>query len=214
MARARYHHGDLRRSLLDAATALLRTEGASELSLRGVAAAAGVSHQAPYHHFASKDGLLAALAAEAFVELSAAMREGASGDARARLVALGAGYARFAVGDPERFRVMFGPILGRKNEHPELLAAAGESLAILEQAVAAASEGAPPAAIAEATIASWSLIHGYATLVVDGALDAIPEASARSPEAMARALGELLARAITSGPRRPTSSGARSRSRR
>jgi len=64
--RGRYHHGDLRRALLDAALELLAREGASALTLREVARRAGVTHAAPYRHFTDKQALLAAVAEEGF----------------------------------------------------------------------------------------------------------------------------------------------------
>src|ERR1700742_1157852 len=68
-----YHHGDLRRALIDAATRLLETEGPSALSLRAVAREAGVSPAAPYHHFKDKGELLAAVAQQGWEMLNASL---------------------------------------------------------------------------------------------------------------------------------------------
>ena len=98
---------DTRSALLAAAGALLREGGAAALTLRAIGARAGVSRQAPYLHFPSKDALLAALAADGFDQLSAevdAAREGTE----VPLEAMSAAYVRFAFEDPHRYRLMFG----------------------------------------------------------------------------------------------------------
>ena len=107
-----YHHGNLRAALLDAARRCLDENGPAGLSFREVARKAGVSHAAPYHHFADKQQLLAALAHEAFEGLNASMAETVSrldDDATVlqRLVALGRGYVAFAVKEPAGFKLMW-----------------------------------------------------------------------------------------------------------
>src|SRR2546430_6260512 len=98
----RYHHGDLRRTLIDAALRIVEQVGPGALSLRELARHAGVSHAAPYRHFASREALLAALAAEGFRGLGAEMAALASdgGDPLARFAALGLAYVRYAVAHP------------------------------------------------------------------------------------------------------------------
>ncbi len=191
-----YHHGDLRRALLGAARKRLERDGVAELSLRAVAAEAGVSHAAPYHHFPDREALLAALAAEGFAGLATALSAAESQPrrtARARLVEQGVAYVAFARENPALFRVMFGPVLGRKAEYPELLAAAGAALGVLQRAVTRVVGERKAAA---GTLASWSLIHGLATLLVDGALAGLP-LPARDDAELARLLGELLAGGLT-----------------
>ncbi|RZJ08327.1 MAG: TetR family transcriptional regulator, partial [Rubrivivax sp.] len=112
-----YHHGALRETLLDAAEALLAQRGADALSLRDVARGAGVSHAAPYHHFAGLPELLAALAARSFQQLGAAMQAGVDAhpaDARDQLLAIATAYVDFARRRPARFRLMFGPVLASR----------------------------------------------------------------------------------------------------
>src|SRR5215217_151305 len=99
-----YHHGNLRPALLRAADKILEKEGVAALSLREAARQAGVSHNAPYRHFADRQSLLAALAAEGFELLAAAMR-GHSGKE------MGEAYVRFALEHPQRFRLMFSGML-------------------------------------------------------------------------------------------------------
>ena len=108
-----YHHGDLRNALVNIGVAMLAEEGVEALSLRGLARRAGVSHNAPYQHFADKDALLAAIAEQGFGLLADAI-ESSQTDAgtdsfRERLIAAGQGYVRFAIEHPHHFRLMFGP---------------------------------------------------------------------------------------------------------
>lgn len=95
-----YHHGDLRPALLRAAAKILEREGRDAISLRDLARRAGVSHNAPYRHFADRQALLDALAAEGFALLAAEL-EGKSWREQA------VGYVRFALANPERFGLMF-----------------------------------------------------------------------------------------------------------
>ena len=103
-----YHHGDLRRALVDAARRLLEAEGPSALSLRAVAREAGVSPAAPYHHFKDKAELLDAVAQEGWDMVSALMAEAKGGATGLhQLTALGIAYVRFARDNPALYRVMY-----------------------------------------------------------------------------------------------------------
>ncbi len=168
-----YHHGDLVRALIDAAEAMLAEDGAAALSLRAVARRAGVSQTAPYRHFAGKEALAAAVAAEGFRRLAQTMNAAAlrasPRDATARIRALGLGYIRFAVANPALLRLMFGPRLVRRADYPALDTAARKTYAIIASAVAARL--AAPLHGAEAgaaTIAAWALVHGLSQLLIDG----------------------------------------------
>src|SRR5687768_16937721 len=104
-----YHHGDLRRALVDAARRLLEAEGPSALSLRAVAREAGVSPAAPYHHFKDKGELLDAVASEGWDLLNDQMTEGRAAESslQGKLTALGVAYVRFARQNPALYRVMY-----------------------------------------------------------------------------------------------------------
>src|ERR1700692_4235606 len=104
-----YHHGDLRRALLEAAEAILEREGPGGLSLRAVAREAGVSPAAPYHHFKDKDELLLAVGRNGFARLKAALAEAAlsTEDRAARLPAIGLAYIEFAQAHPATYEVMY-----------------------------------------------------------------------------------------------------------
>jgi AcrR family transcriptional regulator len=169
----RYHHGDLRGALLDAAEWLLARRGAESLTLRDVARRAGVSHAAPYHHFAGLAELLAALAERSFAQLGAAMQAGVDahpGDARAQLTAIAAAYVDFARQRPARFRLMFGPVLASRSRHPSLQRAADATFAVL----LAAATRFDPAAGPLLALSGWSLAHGVSHLDLDGAFAGLP----------------------------------------
>lgn len=153
-----YHHGELKPALLAAAAQLLGEGGAALISLREVARRAGVSHNAPYRHFADRDSLLAALAEDGFCELGRRMDAEAGG-----LAALGQCYVRFALEQPGRFALMFGAGLD-KTRYPQLQQAA---LALYRRLGQAVRETAPAREPEVATLAAWSLVHGLAQLLLD-----------------------------------------------
>src|SRR6185503_6885495 len=107
----RYHHGDLRRALIDTALAMVTEEAAWNFTLREVARRAGVSHAAPYNHFEEKAALLAEVAALGFDSLKQAM-EAAAGrhprSARRAFAGIADAYVRFGVNHPAHYRLMFG----------------------------------------------------------------------------------------------------------
>jgi len=168
-----YHHGDLREALLDAAEALLAQRGAAGLSLRDVARDAGVSHAAPYHHFAGLPELLAALAERSFEQLGAAMQAGVDahpGNAREQLLAIAAAYVEFAKRRPARFRLMFGPVLASRRQHPGLDRTAEASFRVLLDAATRFDANAGPLI----ALTGWSLAHGLSHLSLDAAFTGLP----------------------------------------
>jgi len=167
-----YHHGDLRRALMDAALAMVKEGGVASLSLREAARRAGVSSAAPYHHFESVDALVTALCAEGFEGLAAAMREGAAeagGEARARMAAMGRAYVHYAVTHPAHFRLMFSvPAPGLDAPSADEVPAFGQMLAGIR---ALQAEGlAPKGAVAPLALMAWSTVHGLASLLIEGPL--------------------------------------------
>jgi AcrR family transcriptional regulator len=174
---SRYHHGDLPRALLDAALHIVETQGRDALTLRAVARLAGVSQAAPYRHFANKEALLAAVAEEGFRSLMSAMREStqACDDMPlARLRAVGIGYVTFATSHPSHFRVMFGRDMADRSAFPTLRQAAGDTLAMVVDAIADCQRAGlvrseEPAA--DLALTAWSSVHGLSALLLDGVLD-------------------------------------------
>lgn len=165
-----YHHGDLRNALIEAGLTALEARDAAELSLRALARELGVSANAVYRHFADKDALLSALAAEGFRRFAREQRE-----ARAQVatdpVATGLGYIRFAQRHPALFRLMFGRFT-RACDSTELQEAAMAAFGELLEDTRPPEAG--QATIDEATmlraIARWSLVHGLSHLMLEGQL--------------------------------------------
>jgi len=179
-----YQHGDLREALIQAGLKLLSTGDPAALTLRAAAQLAGVSHAAPYRHFRDKQALVAAIAERGFRQLTAAMGEElarcSSVRARDRLIALGMGYVRFATSQPASLRVIFGGVLGADEVPAELTAAGDEAYQMLRQEIAAGIgkgelRGGEPDQLA---LASWSLVHGLSTLIINGAIPAPASAAA------------------------------------
>ncbi len=190
--RRSYHHGDLRRALLDAARVLIGERGMEALTLREVARKVGVTHAAPYHHFPTRESLLDALADEAFALLDAAMRaapvrredgEGAS----ARLTAIGRAYIDFARAHPEHLQVMFrrrGPAQ-RSADDPSEQDNERVFEHLLDAVTQCQQEGTAPAGEPLAlALTAWSIVHGFAKLFLEGPLDDMPPYAAGRFEAM------------------------------
>jgi AcrR family transcriptional regulator len=186
-----YHHGDLRRALLDEALALAAERGPSALNLREAARRAGVTEAAPYRHFRSKEALVAALAEEGFAALlervRAALRRAPAAPA-ARLSALGVAYLRFALERPAHFRVMFGRDLARSHGFRGVGQLAQACFAELMGEVSRAQRsgriaGRDPR---PAALALWSALHGLASLQADGLLERQGLARGRGADALAR----------------------------
>jgi AcrR family transcriptional regulator len=157
-------------------------DGVAKLSMRALAKRVGVSNAAPTYHFADKAGLLTALAAEGFELLAEAMigtdAVSVEGDGPASvtdggesadggLVARSAAYVDFALRCPSHFTVMFQPRL-LHDDDADLIAARQRASAALSAGVAAARQGPD----SDFVVAAWSLLHGYATLVLSGAVEA------------------------------------------
>jgi AcrR family transcriptional regulator len=165
-----YHHGDLRRTLLDVSIAVIDKHGVDALNLRELALRAGVSSGAPYHHFAQREALFAAIAEEGFGYLEEAMireRDAAPDDATSRLAALGRAYVSFATAHRGHFRVMFrGDLIG------ELVQAKPRAFQLLWEAIEDCQQAgvAPSGDPQPLVLTAWSTVHGLATLWIDGAL--------------------------------------------
>ncbi len=162
----------LRETVLKAAVDYIAEHGPDGLSFRQVAVAAGVSHQAPYHHFTDRKGIFAAIAAEGYEMFTQAMLDALARDSAEPAADLLESYVEFALSHRGHFRVMFRPDLCSLADDPELQRVADGSFDVLVDFVR--TELGPKASIvdirARAT-AMWSLAHGLATLLIDGPLE-------------------------------------------
>jgi AcrR family transcriptional regulator len=170
--RARYHHGDLRRALLEAAVRTIQKQGFAALTLRAVGDELGVSRSALYRHFADKSALLTAVASEGFRmlgrDLFAAWEAGGKG--QRGFEAMGEAYVRFALQNPWHYRVMFGGGFELDAADPELNEAGTAAFgALLDALVACQAQGLvrrdDPQTQANFV---WAVVHGIAMLAIDG----------------------------------------------
>jgi AcrR family transcriptional regulator len=164
-----YHHGDLRRALLDQALRTIDKEGAERLTLRAVGEALGVSRTALYRHFSDKQALLAAVAREGFRTLRIALSQAWE---QHGFEAMADAYVQFAAAHPSHYRVMFGRFVESTARDPELMDEAGAAFQTLVDALVTQQRDGlvhrddPPM---QARFV-WSVVHGIAMLVIDGQL--------------------------------------------
>ncbi len=161
----------LRQRILETAEALLETEGLQALSLREVARRAGVTHQAPYHHFADRESILAELVTQGFDDLAQRLAKAndsaASAGKRMALMQSGTAYVGYAIEHPGVFRIMFRREVCDASRFPAALAASERAHQELLRLVALLHDGAQHDAL---TSTYWSLVHGLAGLIIDGPL--------------------------------------------
>ena len=169
-----YHHGDLRRALIDQALATIDRLGVEGLTLRSVGDALGVSRTALYRHFSSKQALVAAVAREGFRTLRQGLVDAWELNARGRagFEAMGAAYLHFAVAHPSHYRVMFGRFVESCARDPELVQEAKAAFQALVDALEdlqreGSARDDDPVVLARFV---WAFTHGIAMLVIDGQL--------------------------------------------
>jgi AcrR family transcriptional regulator len=171
---ATYHHGELRRAILQEAGEILEKEGLTALSLREVARRAGVSHNAPYRHFPDRESLLGALVAQGFEMLGDALQ-------RRPRREMGEAYVEFALAHPQRFRLMYGGAVKLKQRDRRAYEGLLKSFSDL-------GDDAPYAAAA-----AWAVVHGLSHLLLDGHFEG------REPKQFVR---EVLSTVRFSAPRK------------
>ena len=173
MAEKKYHHGDLKNALIEAGAEILSKEGVNGLSLRKVARKAGVSHAAPYAHFPDKQTLIAAISTEGYrmlyEQLDAAVQRYRDDPLR-QLVEAAWAYISFALSDPAHFKVTFSGVVEKEKDYPAYVELSKKSFGLVVQTVAACQvAGVLKPGPADATAVSvWSLVHGFASLLLEG----------------------------------------------
>lgn len=194
---------DLRQRILDAAEALLESDGLGALSMREVARRSGVTHQAPYHHFQDRESILAALVTQGFDELTRRLARANQRSAHTEkldaLVESGQAYVGFAIDRPGLFRIMFRPELCDMTRFPAARQA-GENAhgELIHMVNLHHGEGAD----AGLSYLYWAQVHGLACLIVDGPLGLQLTALAERRRFMRQSLVEF-ARRMQGAPQQP-----------
>jgi AcrR family transcriptional regulator len=158
-----YHHGHLAPSLRESARAILEEEGLEALSLRSVARRAGVSHAAPYRHYASREALLADVACEGVSNLRAelAQASAAPGDKSERIVRVATAYLRFAFRHPGLMRLIFGPEFRNRTQYGGLADGTAQLAEDIGRAISDPAGG----------LAAFAAMHGLAVLLLEDVID-------------------------------------------
>jgi AcrR family transcriptional regulator len=199
--RTAYHHGDLRSALLRASLLLIDESGIGALSLREVARKAGVSHNAPYHHFKDRGSLLAALVEDGFAALAQEMADAraAAPSGTARFEACGLAYIRFALKSPARFKLMFRPELTGPGAEAAVAQSSTPALDTLTAAIIEAQAGglAPAGDPKPLVLTCWAAVHGFASLLLDGPLARAHRPFATSPDKLTAVVPATLTALLT-----------------
>lgn len=199
-----YHHGNLCAALLEAAAEVITERGVAELRMRDLTRRLGVSHGAPHNHFKDRNELLVALAVQGFERLTEHQRkalEAKHATPAEALNAIGIAYAEFAAANPAHFEVMFRRGL---LEHPELVRAA---LACFQQLLATVSaihpkqSGGKRGESEYVALGAWAMVHGLATLHIQGLLPGGP--SADLPKITSRVLTAMAEIGLSADPAKP-----------
>lgn len=169
----KYHHGDLKNALIKAGVDILSKEGVHGLSLRKVAQKAGVSHSAPYSHFADKQALIAAISTEGFriiyEQLHTAIQRH-HGKPLKQLVEGAFAYMQFALSDPAHFKVTLSSVLEREKDYPAFVDMSQKSYELVVQIVESCQAAGflRPGPVDVEAVSVWSIVHGFVSLLLEG----------------------------------------------
>jgi AcrR family transcriptional regulator len=173
MEEKKYHHGDLKNALIAAGIEILSKEGVAGLSLRKVARKAGVSHNAPYAHYADKQALIAAIATagyeKLYLQLTAAIQHYPDDPAR-QLVEASWAYVEFALAESDHFKITFSGVVEKEKDYPAFVEVAQKNFQQVVGIIAACQQaGLLPEGPADLLALSvWSLLHGLVSLILEG----------------------------------------------
>ena len=178
MSKAKRVRGDLKEACIVEALAIIEQDGVEKLSLREVARRLGVSHQAPYKHFPSRDHILAEIVGRAYDSFAAHLdARPMTGDPDHDLGSMGVAYIAYAQAHPLQYRLMFGTPLPDAETHPEMMAKARHAFSMLQDMIgrlppAPGHAGADDDRFLDALFV-WSTVHGLASLLESDALPTI-----------------------------------------
>ena len=197
MAAKNSKSGDLREACVKEALAIIAKGGIDSLSLRDVARRLGVSHQAPYKHFPSREHILAEVVGRAYASFAAYLeKRPRDDDPYVDLGNLGRYYLDYARKHPLHYQLMFGTPLPDPAEHPEMMAKAEHAFATLRETIARLPGRAPEADVDLDALFTWSVVHGLASILQTRATEqvgirkvAVADATAHTLRLIARALG-------------------------
>lgn len=197
--KANYHHRDLKNALTAAGVEILAKDGFAGLTLRQAAKQAGVSHSAPYSHFADKQSLLAAVSAHGFRllhdQLLVAM-DSHPRSIRLQVISAAQAYVRFALKNRELFKLMFSGVLQQQNGHTELEEVTRAMLSTLVSRVATGQKALVIGGNNDqlTAIALWGQIHGLVVLALEGQIPSSLMANTSIEEIVADAIRQNLAK--------------------
>jgi AcrR family transcriptional regulator len=166
-----YHHGDLKNALIEAGVDILSKEGVQGLSLRKVARKVGVSHAAPYAHFADKQALIAAIATEGYTKLYQELAQAAANhpdNPAQRLIEVAWAYVQFATDEPDHFKVTFSGNVEQEADYPEYVEQSKKSLNLVTSLVSDCQQaGLLRSGDSDLlAISIWAAIHGFIFLLL------------------------------------------------
>ena len=170
--RDRYHHGDLRRALLDEALRTIQQDGVDALTLRTIGVRLGVSRTALYRHFTDKRALLSSVATEGFRLLTERLLNAWKAGGIRGFNAMGVAYIRFAMGNPSHYRVMFGGFVGDQPHDEDLMRESTAAFQALVDAIVALQRNGTVRKDDPVQLARfiWAAVHGVSMLIIDGQL--------------------------------------------
>ena len=170
--RDRYHHGDLRRALLDEALRTIQQDGVDALTLRTIGVRLGVSRTALYRHFTDKRALLSSVATEGFRLLTERLLNAWKAGGIRGFNAMGVAYIRFAMGNPSHYRVMFGGFVDDGPRDDDLMRESTAAFQALVDAILALQQEGAVRKDDALQLAQfiWAVVHGVSMLIIDGQL--------------------------------------------
>jgi len=173
MTAPKYHHGDLKNALIQAGIEILTEQGLNVLSLRKVAQRAGVSHSAPYAHFADKQALIAAISTEGYRKLYdclTAAVEQYRHDPLRQLIEASWAYVQFGQREPAHFKITLSGVVVKEQKYPAFVEMTEKAFALVVDLTKACQQAGilKPGPPNQMAVSVWSTVHGFTSLILEG----------------------------------------------